>query len=330
MKLLTKSSMVRKGRVAVVLAAAAAITVPLTSATVASAEPVGPAAAEAEAEVTTIAIGSATLAGGSIQIAGSVGYGADALGPVTLSEDVSGDANVSGAGFDIGDVSVEADLAASKLIFTLGINDGLAAPVDGPGPMTGYMITLMSDGDERWRWLGAGTAGSNFAAGKWGGLCHNENNSPTTGKPPGGWSCPADGALTTTITADAVVWALPFSKMKPAIQRGSVLESSSIFCGGACSFNWGPTFNLASTPVDSSFAMDEYKVPGEVELGIAPTGTQPSAVSFGTKATFTPSTSAFNAVLPAPTAPGDYTVWTRTCYGAPVSCVYGNAPIQIA
>lgn len=320
----TSSAKAARVRLAIGLTAVALIVTPATSAATTTASF---GAFEAQSETTTIAVQSAAVNGGSIAVAGVVNYGADALGPVTLSEDVAGDVAVAGVGLDVGDVSVETDLAKQQLIFTLQLHDGLAAPVNGPGPFTGYMVPLLSDGDDRWRWLGAGGIGTNFPpqAGGWGALCSNESENGEQG----GWSC--TDAITTTISADSVRWELPFAKMKPQIQYGSMIESSSINCGSACSFQWPSFFNLAALfATDVSFPMDEYKVPGEVELGIAPTGTQPSAVSFGTKATFTPSTSAFNAVLPAPTTPGDYTVWTRTCYGAPISCVYGNAPIQIA
>lgn len=320
----TSPAKAARGRLAIGLATVALIVTPATSAATTTASF---GAFEAQAETTTIAVQSAAVNGGSISVAGVVNYGADALGPVTLSEDVAGDVAVAGAGLDVGDVSVETDLAKQRLIFTLQLHDGLAAPVNGPGPFTGYMVPLLSDGDDRWRWLGAGGIGTNFApqAGGWGALCSNELENGQQG----GWSC--TDTITTTITADSVRWELPFAKMKPQIQYGSVIESSSIYCGSACSFQWPSFFNLAALfATDVSFPMDEFQVPGAVSLGITPDGTPPSAASFGTKATFNPATSEFSGALATPIDPGSYTVWARTCYGTPISCVVQGAPLEIA
>lgn len=282
---------------------------------------VGTPASAAEAETTTIEMDPASVLDGSIQVTGTVNFGADAVGSVTLSPDPDGDAQIPGLGYDIGDVAIRTDLATEQVIVTLQLHD---APADDPLPLTGYQVPLLNDLDERWRWLGAGGPGTNQAQPEpWGGLCHNEVAEGQSG----GWNC--QDRLTTTFAADSVTWELPFAKMKPTIRHGSVLESSGILCGRPCSFHWPSNAVLTITPMDTSFPMEQYKVPGDVRLGIAPEGTPPESVAFVVKATLDGASGRFSGQLTAPAEPGTYTVWARTCHGSPTTCVLGSTQVVV-
>ncbi|MPY80698.1 MAG: hypothetical protein GEV04_20090 [Actinophytocola sp.] len=281
------------------------------------AAPAGAAVAE-----TTIDVHPVSVVNGSIPVTGTVSFGADAVGPVTVSQDPDGDAQLPGFGYDIGDVSFQTDLAAERLIVTLHLHD---APSDDPAPFTGYQVPLLNDGADWWRWLGAGGVGSNQAQTEpWGGLCENENEAEGGS---GGWSC--TDRVPTTFTADSVVWELPFATMKPPIKAGSVLESSGILCGAPCAFQWPSSVVLSLAPMDTSFPMEQYKVPGDIRLGIAPEGTPASRVNFAVRAAFDAASGDFSETLAAPAASGSYTVWARTCFGSPISCVFGSTPVDV-
>lgn len=300
--------------------------------TVAALVPLGARAQTADETVVTL---EATV-GSVIAVGGNVAYGTDATGNVTLGTDAAGDALAPAVGLDITSLSVRTDVAARRLVWTLGIGDGLPDPVGGPPPAaTAYMVPITVDGENWWRWLGAGTAGSSTGqAGKWTGLCHNE----TAGGAQGGWTCP--GPLTGggafpysgTISEAGVTWTQPFNQMKPAIQFGSRIEQGTILCGGPCSFPFPPGFALGGlASYDKLDFWDGYKVPGEVELGITAAGVPPTASTFTTDATFNNSTGAITGSLPTPATPGDYTVHARTCFGLADSptCVTGSTDIIV-
>jgi hypothetical protein len=274
------------------------------------------------AETTSVAVSGATVGTSTIAVTGAIDFGTDVTGDLLLGEDPSGDATVKGAGLDIGSISVRPDIAGKKLIWTLTVTDGAAA-IGGAPPMTGYMVPIMN-GQDKWRWLAAGTEGSNFGqSAKWTGVCQNELADGTQG----GWSCPT--MISGSVTPTAITWTQRFTEMSPAIAYGSMIESSSILCGAPCTFAWPVGAVGAASPVDTMGSMNAYKVPGEVTLAIAPTGANPGA--FTTKATFNGTSKTFAGSVPKPANPGNYTVWAQTCFGDGYepTCVVGSRDITI-
>ncbi len=299
----------RKARFGLTLLAAVAATVPL-------------AAPGHAADATTVTVGTPTVSGSTVSVSGSIDFGTDVTGERIVSTDAPADATVKGVGLDLETLSVRTDLAAKKLIWTLTVGDAPAA-IGGSPPATGYLVPIMADGDERWRWLAAGTVGSNQGkTANWTGLCHNEQTEGTQGA----WSCPTTTAG--SMTATKVTWTQRFTEMKPALAFGSVVEPSSIHGGVPASMLWPAAFITAGlAPVDTMNAMEAFKIPGQVQLAIAKTGTTPAPSAFSHAATFNGATKGFSGSVPTPTATGDYTVWAQTCFGdgyEPI-CVRGSA-----
>ena len=275
----------------------------------------------------SISIGNAALGGGKVTVTGAVSYAADAVGPLVVATDAAGDAGDAGnqAGLDIKDLSIQTLLKAKKVVFTMGIA-GLAAPVDGSAPATGFHWPVVVNGEDRTRWLGAGTAGSNFAprTGDWAGLCHNETAN-------GGWDCTT--SLTGSISASTVRWELPFTRSVPAITNGATIEGSGgPYCGVPCSWPWPSVVVGAAAPSDFADAPAMYKVPGEIKLGIAPAGTPEPSVTYAGAGSFTATTETagtYAGSVNAPAAPGTYTVWSKTCFGDGSTCVTASRDITI-
>ncbi|MGH2691394.1 MAG: hypothetical protein ACRDHM_02715 [Actinomycetota bacterium] len=283
---------------------------------------------------TAVTVSGAAVGTTSISVTGTIAYGTDATDPVVLGTDASGDA--AAPGMDLTGISVRPNIAGKQLIWNLATGNGLPDPVGGPAPaLTAYMVPIMVDGDERWRWLGAGTTGTAFGnTEKWTGLCHNEVSEGTAG----GWSCPGTLAgantfsYTGSITQTGVSWTQPFAQMKPTIKYGSVVEPSSILCARPCSFLFPPGFALGGLhQVDTIDLMEAYKVPGEVKLAIAPLGVVPPTSAFSTGATFTGNTGAFSGSVARPAAAGEYTVWARTCFGKAeaLTCALGSSNVTV-
>jgi hypothetical protein len=286
------------------------------------------------AEGSTVTVSGATVGASTISVTGNVAYGTDATEETVLGTDPSGDTPVPG--MDLTGISVRPNISGRQLIWKLSIANGLPAPIDGPPPVgTAYMVPIMVDGDDKWRWLAAGTTGSAWAnSAKWTGLCHNELADGTQG----GWSCPGTlaGANTYTyagsITQAGVTWTQPFTQMKPPIKFGSTLEPSSILCGRPCSFAFPPGFALGGLhQIDALDLMEGYKVPGEVKLAITPAGVVPSEAAFSSTAAFSHTASTFAGSVARPATPGAYTVWARTCFGKTeaLTCVLGSQNVTV-
>lgn len=311
----------RGTRVGLALLGVAAVIVPMAA---------GPAAADA----TSVTVGSVTVGGTSISVGGTITFGTDATNGVTLGTDAAGDALVTGAGLDLKSISVRPNIAARQLVWTLATNDGVPEPVGVP-PGLGFQVPITVDGQDWWRWLGAGTAGTaNAQLGEWTALCHNEVNGAQ-----GGWSCPGlvfgstnTFTLAGSITATGVTWTQGFSQMKPQISYGSVVEQGSILCARPCSFTYPPGLALGGLQaVDAIDTMAAYKVPGAVELGIAPAGTPPSSVNFSATGTFNGTTGAFTGSVSKPGTAGAYTVYAKTCFGIAdaLTCAIGSSDVTV-
>jgi hypothetical protein len=277
----------------------------------------------------SISVNNATTGSGKVAVSGAVSY---AAGPTVVGTDGAGDAAQQGAGLDIKDLSMQALLKAKKLVFTMGINDGLAAPVDGNAPATGFHWPIVVDADDRYRWLGGGSAGSNFPPrnAKWVGICENE----AAGGGSEGWNCP--GSIPGAITATAVRWEVPFKYQTAlaSIAYGSTVEGSGgVYCSTPCSWAWPSVVVGAASPSDFAEAPAPYKVPGEVKLGIAPAGVAESNVTYSATGTFTAADEAagtFAGSVDAPAAAGSYTVWAKTCFGAEgATCAIASRDITI-
>jgi hypothetical protein len=283
---------------------------------------------------TAVTVAAPTVGATTIAVSGSIAFGTDATDELVLGTDASGDSPVPG--MDLTAISVRPNIASRQLIWKLSTANGLPDPAGGPAPAgTAYMVPIMVDGDERWRWLGAGTVGTAFGnTDKWTGLCHNEVSEGTAG----GWSCPGTLAgantysYTGSITQAGVTWTQPFAQMKPVIKFGSTVEPSSILCARPCTFLFPPGFALGGVhQVDALDGMEGYKVPGEVKLAIAPLGAEPAASAFASNATFSHTTSAFSGTVPRPATAGEYTVWARTCFGKAeaLTCVLGSSNVTV-
>lgn len=311
----------RAGRLVLALVALVAVAVPLGA---------GPALADG----TSVTVSGASVGASSISVTGSMAYGTDATTALVLGTDAAGDASPPAPGMDLASISVRPDIAAKKLIWTLGINGGLPDPIGGPAPVAmGYMVPLMADDEDWWRWLGAATAASgNAQTAKWTGLCHNE-----VAGAQGAWSCPGGVftntgtySLTGSIAATAVTWTQGFTQMKPAMAYGSIVASSAIHCAGPCSLAFPVGLVGALAPVDT-MSMDSYKIPGEVTLAVAPAGITPSDGDFSTEGTFNGTTGAFTGSVAKPATAGAYTVWAKTCFGKSddATCVLGSKDVTV-
>jgi hypothetical protein len=274
-------------------------------------------------EATTISLDAVTANGSSLLIDGTLTLGADALEPFTLSADPQGDARVPAGGFDLGDSTVSFNFAPTqpRLVITQSLFGG-AADSDGNPPGQGFSWPIQIDaGSSEPLWLAAGSKGTNFtpADNWWTGLCRVSAD---------GWICdtPVPGAVTT----DAITWEVPFNML--GAKSGRLLSASSAYGGTPRSFVWPSVLVTQSTaPTDSAAAPSPYVIPGQVEAGIAPTGTLPAQVPFTVQAPFAHKLGTYQLALAAPSSPGDYTVWVRSCWGLEdePTCVVASQPVTL-
>jgi hypothetical protein len=274
-------------------------------------------------ENSTLAVTDAVAGGSTITVQGLLTLGADATEPMTVSTDPQGDARVNAAGYDLGDSTVVADFSGSspRLIVRQQIFDGVADG-DGNPPGQGYSWPIAVDGaggDPLW--LAAGSRGTNFtpADGWWTGLC-------TAGAD--GWICgsPVPGS----VTSDAITWTVPFNMLQA--KPGKTVGAGTAYGGSPRSFVWPSVLVTQSTaPVDSAPAVSSYLIPGLVEAGIASTGVSPHQVAYTASAQFAHRTGEYQLSVSTPSAPGDYTIWVRSCFGdvEEPTCVLGSHPLSI-
>lgn len=290
----------------------------LLGAIIAGALVVGSALPAAAAETTTLTVDSTTPTGGALAVSGTIAFGDDATGPITIGTDGSGDASVSGVGLDFGEVTIAADPAGSKLTYGIQVHD-MPPGAEQSAPFFGYTLPIQVNADDSNGWfLAAGNAGANFppATGPFWSLCT---------APEGSYTCSV--ALQGTMDGDGITITLPY--FRAGIEPGSVVEpGAAAGCGGGvCSTLWaGVLFN--NTGGDSGF-VDAYTVPGEVEVGIAPAGTPPGSVETTTITAADPS-GTWTTALPDP-GPGDHVVVARSCWGNAFDkvCAEGSTTITI-
>jgi hypothetical protein len=272
------------------------------------------------AEVTTVQIGSATV-GSNIVVTGTLDHGTDATGPTKVGTDGSGDASAPRLGFDIGDATVTPDLAGKKLTLSLAVHDGIPG-IDGIGPAAGYVWPLAFNNMDNSAWLAAGTFVSGWLpkAGKWFEICSTANGSYTCGN-----------AIPGTMTAAQVSWTIPFKNTAgPAwtATYGSTLNVGAATPGTPGVIPWavvsgGSTFDVVNE-------ITGYKIPGLVEVGIAPAGTQESKVQYTASGAYNPATSGFSVAVPKPAA-GSYELFVRSCFGVveSLTCAKTSQPLTV-
>jgi hypothetical protein len=267
------------------------------------------------AEVSTLEIGSVEV-GSSVTVTGTLALGTDATGATKVGTDGSGDASPPGLGFDLGDAFVTPNLEAKRLTLALDVNDGVPG-IDGIGPAAGYVWPIAFNGVENNHWLAAGTYVSGWLpkTEKWFELCSTTDGSYTCGTP-----------VTGTMTASQVTWTIPFNISSPATY-GSTLDVGSATPGSPGVIPWAV---VSGGSAFDTVAVSSYKIPGRVEVGIAPAGTEESKVQYSSGAAFNPATSSFTVTAPTPSA-GSYTLFARSCFGntdAP-TCLKTSQPLTV-
>jgi hypothetical protein len=262
--------------------------------------PIATAQADAPA-ATSIAISSAGRNGSTVDVAGTLTLGADALVPITVADDPSGDSSIPGIGLDLGKVTVTLDLAGNKLVYTVNIFDMLpVAQLQGP-PGFGYFAPIMVDGADASLWLAQGNAGGNFppATAKFWTLCHQA----------GGYVC--DSPITGTIGNGALTWNLPFGKA--AISPGSTVEvGTGVLCPGLCTGEWAVVLGNDGPGDDTT--LSGYRVPGGVQVGIAALDVPDDQIELE-PVSVNKATGAWSGSVAAPSAPGTYRVVATSCWG---------------
>jgi hypothetical protein len=274
-------------------------------------------------ENTTLAVTEAVASGSTITVAGSLTLGADAAEPMTVSQDPQGDARINAAGYDLGDSTVVADFSGTspRLVVSQQIFDG-AADGEGHPPAQGYSWPIAVEGaggDPLW--LAAGSRGTNFTPSDswWTGMC-------TAGTD--GWIC--NTPIAGSVTGDAITWTVPFSMLQA--KPGKIVGAGTAYGGSPRSFVWPSVLVTQSTaPIDSAPAVLPYLIPGLVEAGVAPAGSSPHQAAYTASAPFAHRTGEYQLSVPTPSAPGDYTIWVRSCFGdaEEPTCVLGSHPLSI-
>jgi hypothetical protein len=233
-----------------------------------------------------------------------------------VGTDGSGDASPPGLGLDVGDAFVTPDLAAKRLILALNVNDGVPG-IDGIGPAAGYVWPIAFNGVDNNNWLAAGTYLSGWLpkTEKWFELCSTSAGSYTCGN-----------TMTGTMSASQVTWTIPFNVSGPATY-GSTLEAGASYPGSPGTIPWAVVSGGSNF---DTVAVSGYMIPGKVEVGIAPAGTQESQVQYTSSAAFNPTTSGFTISAPTPAA-GSYTVFARSCFGNTdeVTCLKTSQPLTV-
>ena len=266
------------------------------------------APASAADPTTVVNIQTVTRGTTDLAISGKVVLGTDATGPITVSTDAPGDASPAGAGLDLGDTTFSITTGSSnpKLIVETKLHDGNTT-AGGSVPFTGFSFPFVVDGDSTPNlWLGGGGAGTNFppSASSWVTLCNTAT----------GWTCP--GSLGGAVTLGSIRWELPFNSATPKIKPGVLIDPGGSNGGVPSSFAWPSAYILAATsPADRAASMTPYLVPGSVEIAVAPVGTPEWKLIFS-PATVSVSTGSYIGSLAAPTVPGTYTVFARSCWGS--------------
>lgn len=272
------------------------------------------------AEMSTLQIDSVAV-GSTVTVSGTLALGTDATGATKVGSDGSGDASLPNLGFDLGDAFVTPDLASKKLTLSLNVNDGVPG-VDGIGPAAGYVWPIAFNGVDNNGWLAAGTFVSGWLpkAGKWFELCSTSGGSYTCGN-----------VVPGTMTASQVTWTIPFSRpMAPAHSAtyGSTLEAGGSFPGSPGVIPWAVV--SGGSTFDTVDGVAGYRIPGLVEVGIAPAGTEEGKVQYTSSAAFNPATSSFTVAALKPAA-GSYTVFARSCFGntEELSCLKTSQPLTV-
>jgi hypothetical protein len=272
------------------------------------------------ADTSSVQVDAVTV-GSNVSVTGTLTLGTDATGTTKVGSDAAGDVSPPKLGFDLGDASITPNLAGKRLTLALKVNDGLPG-VDGIAPAAGYVWPIAFNGSDTNQWLAAGTYVSGWLpkTEKWFELCTTTDGSYTCGN-----------VVTGAMSATEVSWTIPFSTGGSATY-GSTLEVGGADPGAPGVIPWavasgGSTFDTVDGVVG-------YKIPGKVEVGIAPAGTPEGNVQYSSSGVFNPATGKFAVPAPKPAAAGSYTVFVRSCFGAldengNAACVKTSQPLSI-
>jgi hypothetical protein len=268
------------------------------------------------AETSSVQVDSVTV-GGTVSVTGTLLLGTDATNATKVGSDVAADSSVDGIGLDVGDAFVTPNIAGKRLTLSVNVNDGLPG-IDGITPGAGYVWPLAANGSDNNTWLAAGTLVSGWPpkTEKWFELCSTSAGSYTCGTP-----------VTGTMTASQIAWTVPFGQLGSGVNYGSTLEVGASTPGSPGTIPWAVVSGGSSFDVVS---ISSYRIPGRVEVGIAPAGTLESNVQYTSGAPFNATTSKFTVTAPKP-APGSYTLFVRSCFGLDddPTCVNASQPLTI-
>ncbi|MGH2710784.1 MAG: hypothetical protein ACRDH9_06240 [Actinomycetota bacterium] len=269
-------------------------------------------------ETSTLQVDAVTV-GSNVTVTGTLALGTDATDATKVGTDGSGDASVARLGYDVGDAYITPNLAGKRLTLSIKVNDGLPV-VDGIGPAAGYVWPLAVNGSDNNQWLAAGTYVSGWLpkTEKWFELCSTASGSYTCGT-----------AVTGSMSATEISWTVPFNIAGTA-SYGSTFEVGASTPGAPGVIPWAVVSGGSTHDVVGE--VYGYMIPGKVEVGIAPAGTQESNVNYTSSAGFIPATSKFTVAAPKPAA-GSYTVFVRTCFGLlgeeGATCLRTSQPLTV-
>ena len=237
--------------------------------------------------------------------------------PKLLGTDGTGDATVAGIGGDVTTMTIARPNPASpNLLFTMGVAD--LGATNGTPPI-GYFWPVSVDDTDSGFYLEARNISLAF---------------PTAAAPtfklmqdqPDGFADIA--TLTGTMGAGKVTWTMGMSRIAALV--GSVVGQGGAGGGLGSAAGAPGALRLNANAGGDGAALDEaYTVPGaKVSVGIAPAGTDESAVALTGTATVNTTTGAFSGSIPKPAQAGSYIVVAQACY-APDNCGLKSTTITI-
>lgn len=269
-------------------------------------------ASGASAAGTSLSGLSADYDGTDVVVSGSVAF-APLAGPVTApaGTDATGDGTLPGG--DLSAASIAVDAGVTTATFRLGIANGLPDPV-GATPV--FLWPVSVDGvDSGYALMGA-RAGTSL-----GGVPQQPFLRLTKSTAAGSFSTVA--TLGGSVTSTAVTWEVPLSSIGAA--PGSVISQGSAFQGSVQSVVGVGGVVTLSGPGSDSMTVDDVTLPNRVSVGIVAAG---KVAKYTGAATVDSYDGSFEATLPAPKTPGDYTVYVKAC-SVSTDCTVGSVPVRI-
>jgi hypothetical protein len=242
--------------------------------------------------------------GSELLVAGALDFDQEDLEGAHV-EDPLGDARAQGLGLDLATAELLPATDLGEIWMLLSFDGRDERPI--PPPIAYSWPIAGDEGSNRWLGAGAPGTGSPPSTSWWQGICRTE--APATPQ--------CDVPLPSYMITQTVTWRVPISGS--GVEAGSNLRLGTANGAAISSFAW-PTASVVGGPLaaDTIPTFPAYRVPGEVELGIAPAGTPTSAVSFDESVTldFEPSSPlTYSGLLDAPAPAGEYELHARSCWG---------------